>query len=289
MDGKYLVHIPFTNTSRLVKPTHLFSYKGQAFKITRTRKSSYADNLLTIVENEIDIAHAAKTAAEFFSALAWETQGNIHFGNPSWARNGRIRDLKSAQASIFDFDRIPPGREIGGYSISHIPHIENETQRLALALYREAGAANNDYLQFLFYYQVLYVGTTTNPWDSVNKALKDIKDKAWIGRLELNGKKIGDYFRADCRDAIAHVMRKPGQTTIDFDDPADRKRFSISAKAVKAFAHHHIKEHLALKKTLHLFKEKPGSIPAYMPADQANGKYVVPDQPNLQLRKSKSA
>lgn len=285
MDGKYLVHIPFTNTSRLVKPTHLFSYKGQAFKITRTRKSGYADNLLTIVENEKDIAHAAKTAAEFFSALAWETQGNIHFGNPTWARNGRIRDLKSAQACIFDFARIPPGREIGGYSISHIPHIENETQRLALALYREAGAANNDYLQFLFYWQILSLGTARKPREAANKALKDIKDKTWIGRLELNGKTIGDYFRDDCRDAIAHVTRNPGETTIDFDDPADRKRISLSVKAVKTFAHHDIKERLALKKTLHLFKEKPGSIPAYMPADQAKGKYVVPDQPNFRLQK----
>lgn len=277
MDAKYLVHIPFTNTSRLVKPTHLFSYKGQAFKITRTRKSSYADNLLTIVENEKDIAPAAKTAAEYFSALAWETQGNIHFGNPSWARNGRIRDLKSAQASIFDFARIPPGREIGGYSISNIPHIENEDQRLALALYREAGAANNDYLQFLFYWQILYVGSNTKPWDAVNKARKNIRDNTWIGKLELNGKTIGDYFRDDCRDAIAHVMRKPGETTIDFDEPADRKRISLSAKAVKTFAHHHILERLALKKTLYLFKEKPGSIPAYLPADKANGKYVLPD------------
>lgn len=281
MDGKYLVHIPFTSTSRLVKPTHLFSYKGQAFKITRTRKSNYADNLLTIVENEKDIAHAATTAAEFFSALAWQTQGNIHFGNPTWARNGRIRDLKSAQASIFDFARIPPGREIGGYSISNIPYIENEDQRLALALYREAGAANNDYLQFLFYWQTLYVGTGRKPWDAANKALKDIKDKTWIRQLELNGKTIGDYFRDDCRDAIAHVMRKPGQTKIDFDDPVDRKRIWLSAKAVKAFAHHHIVEVLALKKTLYLFKEKPGLIPAYMPADQANGKYVAPDQPNF--------
>jgi hypothetical protein len=188
--------------------------------------------------------------------------------------------LKSAQACIFDFERIPPGREIGGFSITRIPQIGNENQRLALALYREAGAANNEYLQFLFYWQVLGVGAP-NSAGAVNKALINIRDKTWIRQLDLKGQNIGSYFENDCRNAIAHVIRKEGETTIDFDDPADRIRISLSVRAIKTFAHHHIQDRLALTKTLYLFKEKPGSIPIYLPAEQACGKYVIPNKPNF--------
>ena len=77
MDGRYLVHIAFTNTARLVKPTHYFSYKGQPFKITRTARKNYADNLLAIVDQESEVSAVARIAAEYFSALAWINRGDI--------------------------------------------------------------------------------------------------------------------------------------------------------------------------------------------------------------------
>jgi hypothetical protein len=264
MDGDYLVHVSFTNTAKLDKPTYLFSYRGHQFKITRTRRRGYADNFLTIVETEEDINRVARIAAEFFSALAWATKGHIQFGNPTWVRIARAGDLRSVRASIFDFQRIPPGREIAGHNISSIPHIENERQRLALALYREAGASNNVYLEFLFLWQVLSVGTAGGI-GAANKARKLIRDTTWVDELDLKGKSIGNYFDNDCRNAIAHVIRPPGETTLDFDDPDDRRRISSSVRAVRVFARHHIEHRLELNKSLWLFKNKSGSIPEYRP------------------------
>lgn len=281
MDGKYLVHIPFTITSRLIRPTYLFSYKGQSFKICRTSLKKYADNLLTIVDQEEDINRVARIAAEYFSALAWQNRGDVQFGNPTWVRNGRIRDLRTAGASIFAFQMIPPGRGTSGHSISILPHIENEHQRLALALYREAGASNNEYLKFLFLWQILAVGSKGESLGVANKARKEIRDTGWIDRLDLKGKSIGNYFAGDCRDAIAHVTRRTGETTLDFDNPEDRCRISISVRAVDEFARHHIKNRLDLNKSLYLFKEKPGSIPAYLPIADQKGRFIAPHQPKI--------
>lgn len=280
MDGKYLVHIPFTITSRLIRPTYLFSYKGQSFKICRTSLKKYADNLITIVEQQEDINRVARIAAEYFSALAWQNRGDVQFGNPTWVRNGRIRDLRTANASIFAFQMIPPGRGISGHSISVLPHIENDRQRLALALYREAGASNNDYLKFLFLWQILAVGSKGSI-GVANRARQEIRDTTWINQLDLKGKSIGNYFANDCRDAIAHVTRPAGETTLDFDNPEDRRRISISVRAVDEFARHHIKNRLDLNKSLYLFKEKPGSIPAYLLIADQRGRFVAPDQPKF--------
>jgi len=45
-----------------------------------------------------------------------------------------------------------------GYDINRIPEIETEEQRDALVLFREASSSNNDYLAFLFFWQVIEIG-----------------------------------------------------------------------------------------------------------------------------------
>ena len=55
---------------------------------------------------------------------------------------------------MFDYHKIAFCGEIVNCEISRIPEIENDEQREALILFREANSVNNDYLSFLFFCRV---------------------------------------------------------------------------------------------------------------------------------------
>jgi hypothetical protein len=108
-----------------------------------------------------------------------------------------------------------------------IPKIWTPEQRTALALFREANASNNDYLSFIFYWQVLEVGRGSSAEVFIDKTYTRQPNslsliQSDIALLQLGRRRLGDYLRNDCRDAIAHIRRKTGKTSIDIDEPEDR-------------------------------------------------------------------
>jgi hypothetical protein len=283
MESPRLVHIPFSNSRRLTARTHLFAYRGQAFKLVQDARGKHADNLLCIVQDDAEQERAFSIAAEFFSALAWRNSSRVAFGVPLWGKPAPA-SLNAARASMFTFPLITPGGDVGGYHISSIPHVQTDQQRLALALFREAGASNNEYLRFLFLWQILAIGAepigvANSLWRRSRDALLRHDHVGAIERLPLRGKSIGNYFDDDCRNAIGHITRPPGETTLDFDSQEDRKRMSLSARAVRAFAVLFIEERLNLTGELHLYRAKRGAIPEYFEAGSAESidwQYVHP-------------
>jgi hypothetical protein len=165
---------------------------------------------------------------------------------------------------------------------------------VALGLFREANASNNDYLSFLFFWQVLEVGGG-EPVTWVNevyqKRLPDLVnlslDLETIARLPLGARTLGDYFEDDCRHAIAHIRRYPGKKTLDVDMPSERIRLARSVDLIRELAEHYIREELGLKSYLHLAYRKKSEIPEFVPPDAIwNGyHFVIP--PPVRLMKSK--
>jgi hypothetical protein len=160
----------------------------------------------------------------------------------------------------------------------------------------EAGASNNEYMKFLFYWQVLSVGA--EPIGVANSILRRLKKEAApyrglrvveaVAKLPLRGKSIGNYFANDCRDAIGHVVRKPGETTLVFDSEEDRRRIAESTGAVKLLAEHHIEHNLQLKKKVALFQLRPGTFPVYLPRENPVGNYVRPAQSKVFTNRGRS-
>lgn len=263
------MHIGFDNSSRLSRHIYCFEYTGVRYKLIQDNPRKWCDVLLTIIEDKksaVTEQKAYNTAGEFLSALSWENNSRIkvwQLGGPG----GQDFILKKARRSMFDFPRIPFGGYILGYSIYRIPKIESLEQKTALALFREAFSSNNIFLSFLFFWQILEVGKL-DPigWINKNYYKKGNKlylEKGDINRLPLKGRSLGHYLYDDCRNAIAHIRRKPTKTKLQFDDLEENVKLSISTRIIGEFAKLYIKEELNLKNSLFLVTQKGKNFPFY--------------------------
>jgi hypothetical protein len=115
--------------------------------------------LLTIVPANDHAAEerAFGAAAEFASALAWENGARVAVWLSGTASLSDDYPLSKAEPNIFSLPKIPPSGTVRGFDLTRLPDVQTEEHRLALALFREATASNNDYLSFLFYWQVLTI------------------------------------------------------------------------------------------------------------------------------------
>jgi hypothetical protein len=279
MRGRSLLMISFDNSRRFHRRTLYFSYEGVEFKLVQDNPRKHADHLMAIVENEEERLRAFRSAAEFMSALAWENDSCVAVWDSGYRSWPAPRTLRQATVFFRTFPRAPFMGVVIGYSISRLPHIENERQRRALALFREAGAANNDYLKFLLYWQVLEVVDPPGAITFVNNAFGRDRPALHIReedlrQLPLNGRKLGNYLWDDCRNALAHLTRRPGELQIDIDDPGDRLRLALSTRVIEGFARHYIAKHLRLTKIKYLRQLAHGQVPVYLAADDHRGKYV---------------
>ena len=278
----YLMHIGFDNSSRFQKNIYYFEYKGIRYKLIQNNVRKWCDVLLTIIygiNNKKDQDKAFINAAEFLSALAWENNAKVklrHLGGPG----GRNFTLKKARCTTFSFPEVPFSGYLVGADICTIPKIETEEQRNSLILFREASSSNNDYLAFMFFWQILESGRN-DPIGWINKAYRKNRYKIRvtdddIKKLPLNGGKIGNYFYDDCRNAIAHIFRLKKGRKIKLDTPDDDIRITISARVIKEFARFYIKDHLKLEKHMYLVRKKGKGFPVYKDEEEIRrGRYSI--------------
>lgn len=264
------MHICFDNSCRLRRKSYLFEYKGIRFKLVQKDPRKYADVLLTVLPDR-DAAsreRAFAAASEFLSALSWKNRARImvwECGGRGWSNE---LALSRAKPIISTFPRLPYGGDVSGCDITSIPKVETDTQRIALTLFREAAASNNNYLSFLFYWQVLETGGGTRPEHFVTNTYRKrprglMLDRHEVNRLPLNGRSLGTYLRDDCRDAIAHIRRKPGKKKLELDRTEERTRLSISVRVVRAFAKYYISHALSLQGRLYLVRETKRGFPIF--------------------------
>lgn len=265
----YLMHIGFDNSSRLCRRIYYFEYKKVKYKLIQNNPKKWCDVLLTIIgdkESNITEQIAYNTAGEFLSALGWENNSKVklwHSGGPG----GRDFTLRKARCSMFTFPRVPFGGYSLGYDICRIPKIETLEQKTALALFREAFSSNNHFLSFLFFWQIFEVGKM-NPIGWINKSYsrkmnKLYLPKEYMNRLDLKGRSLGHYLYDDCRNAIAHIRRKPTKTRLQFDTLEEDARLAISTRIIEEFAKLYIKDELNLKNSLFLVRQKNRNFPFY--------------------------
>jgi len=272
----YLLQLCFDNSNRLSRKNYLFEYKGVRFKLVQNSRIERADHLLTIIQglDTPDRQLAFVRAAEFLSALGWQNGSRVSLweaGGAGWPDDW---PLSRTRPNIFDFCHIWPIGAIG-FDLIRIPHVENEKQRIALALFREANASNSIYLSFLFFWQVLEVaGDSEKPEGFVDKALKRNPQglrlhQEDVRNLPSGARSLGQHLLDDCRHAIAHFMRNPGKKRIDLDKPEDRIRLAYSVRVIKAFAEYYIREKLALKKELYLVRQHRSDFPFFIEAERS--------------------
>jgi hypothetical protein len=271
------MHIGFDNSCRLCRNVYYFEYKGVKFKLIQNNNRKWRDTLLTIIpgrNNEEAKDRAYITASEFLSALSWENNSLVKLGHAGGRGISENFQLRRAKCSIRSLPRIPCQGYSIGYDICRIPQIENEEQNNALLLFRQASSSNNDYLSFIFFWQILEIGKN-DPIGWINKARRKHRNKLRISndqfkRLPLSGKDPGHYFYDDCRNAISHIhSRKAGKIRIKLDTPADNMRIGVSTWIIKEFARFYIIDKLKLEKSMYLLRKRGKGFPTYVNEEDA--------------------
>jgi hypothetical protein len=271
----YLMHIGFDNNARLWKNVIYFKYKGIRFKLIQNNNKMYQDVLLTVIldENNIElINNAYLIASEFIAALSWELNS---FAKVEYlgelARQENIL-LRKTRCSMFNYHKVAFCGGSKNNIISVIPEIENDKQRDALILFREAKSANNNYLSFLFFWQILEINFG-NPINWIDKVYRKNKNKLnisedYINSLPLKGRKLGYYFKDDFRNAISHIFkRKEGKKIIKIDTPNDNILINKGRIIIEEFARFFIENELKLKKKLYLVRKRKRDFPLYVNED----------------------
>lgn len=274
-----LMFIGFDNSWRLRRKIYYFEYCGVRFKLIQNNWRKEQDVLATILPDFHDANIQNKIyaiASEFLCALSWENNSRTTIGN-GWIRScPNNQNLRKVKCQFFDFPRIAfSGKHIGrGYDISSLPHIETDEQRTALHLFRDARSSNNNYLSFLFYWQILEVGgTNAIGWtDKIIRkrppGLKLFRDD--IQNLPNGATSVGNYLYGDCRCAIAHIRRKPGERKLLLDSASDTARIAVSTRIVKDLAEFYIENHLGLRKRLWLVRKTRRAFPIYAEEKEMN-------------------
>jgi hypothetical protein len=265
-----LLQIAVDNSHWLSRKSYLFEYEGTRFKMISSRAPQRPANmLLSLVPAGDERAEATvfARAGKFLSALAWENGGCVGLsiaGSASWPDD---RPLSKAVPNLLPTTRISPLSALG-FSMNQIANIKTESQRRALALYREAGFSNNDYLALLFYWQILEVeGRSAEKFVdyAIGKQRQQLRiSDEYIQNLPRGRRSYGQYFWDDCRSAIAHITRSKGRRQIDFDVRALRVEFSYGVHVIRAIAHYYIRGPLNLNEHLYLVRPRSRGFPVYV-------------------------
>ena len=271
----HLFYIGFTKGFRLCRNVYYFEYRGIRFKLIQNIPKKRCDVILAIIPiNDREAKNEAYIAAsEFLSALAW-THHNMYLTIQDVYGKG-IPDnchLRNLRPNVTALSMVPFTGYLDKCDISRIPYVENDDQRNALILFREAICSNNCYLSFLFYWQILELGNN-NAVNWVNKAYRRNTNLGLHGdikRLPLKGKKLGNYFYDDCRNAISHISnRKKGKLHLSLDTLPENIRIRSSILAIKKLARYYIEDKLNLRKYLYLVRRGNRGFPIYVSDDIA--------------------
>lgn len=272
----YLMHIGFDNSDIFWKNIFYFEYKGIKFKFIQDKRKKWSNVLITIIKgqnNSIEENRVYSIASEYLSALAWENNSVMKVWPSRNYGAGISEDTKISKARrvFFEFPKSPFYGYTYGVDFQRIPKIENEMQKNALILYREARSTNNDYLSFLFFWQILEIGYKGGPTNWINKIWRNNQGelrnniKYDIEKTSMGSKKIGEYLYHDCRTAISHLYTlRNGIKKIKIDSLDDAIRMMRGRRIIQEFARFYIENELNLPKRLYLVRKSKNGFPVYL-------------------------
>lgn len=192
-----------------------------------------------------DATVARKRIMEFCSALAWSERQGIEV--VAWSGGNLPRPI-----------HIRHGRSIVDFlQAEHLPKLDSDDLRAALALYREGISLDNPFYAFLSLYKAISVvipdGKQRGGW--IDGTLADLDDhRAKQRRDELLDNKldVGQYIRDEGRHAIAHAGKQP---FVNPDEVEDHFRLQQDVPLLKNLAELAIEREGGVKRSHTIWKE----------------------------------
>lgn len=153
--------------------------------------------------------------------------------------------------------------QFGGksFSCNHMPIIEDENVRLALAFWREGKRLSgvHDSYAFLSYFKVVESqyqnGSGRAEWFTKNlDYLTEDRAVSRIAELRADGEDVGRHLYGSGRNAVAHASF--GGDIVDPDTPSDRRRIAADLVLMRELARRYIADELRVPTASSLYASR---------------------------------
>jgi hypothetical protein len=196
-----------------------------------------------VVEDDADARDAADELQRFVSGLAF------NYGQPAETRYSQLTDVtdpfapaknRGPRSNLWGFMLAPPPARL---VISPERKVE-----LAVAYYREGLNSGSSFYGFLAHWNALNAtfgvpgrggtrrGSARAVRDWFIRAFASNAQKVWPEDLPFPDD-LADALERGSRDALSHVLRGPGERSIDPDIAEDRARLRVETDVLKWMAH----------------------------------------------------
>jgi len=178
----------------------------------KLNQDEHCDLIAAFVEPLQDREEIQIRINRFLSAMAWK-DSQRYISRGGIAGGARPEDRNTPRFNYRE-KRHNPSSVISKYDFEHLQVPTDDRQRLALALYREALGANQEFYKFLSFFKILNIVFERGPqlatW--INAHVQQVRNDFSLQRLQelqASGVNIGDYLVREGRNAIAHAFAQP--------------------------------------------------------------------------------
>jgi hypothetical protein len=236
-------------------------YAGDEYFLRGSERDGKASpSCITIACNEDkDADRAIGKIYRFTSILSWFEGGYVDVSGYIWGSHPTLYGGRTVYSSM----------GIAGpksFNCNHMPVIEDDKVRKALAFWREGKRLDevHDSYAFLSFYKVIESqfrdGRGRGKW---------ITDRAGkrVAELRAAGVNVSEHLFDSCRCAVAHASLD-GEI-VDPDIPADRKRLSADLVVIEELARIYIRDELKVPDSRSLYRTRDRLAPwdKLLPAD----------------------
>lgn len=202
----------------------------------------------------------------FTSILSWFEGGYVDVSGYIWASHPILYDGRTVYSSIGTASSK-------SFNCNHMPVIQDENTRKALAFWREGkrlDEVHNSY-SFLSFYKVIESqfrdGRKRRKW--ISDHIDQLTDRAGrrVAKLRAAGIDVSEHLFESGRCAIAHASLD-GEI-VDPDIPSDRKRLSEDLVIIEELARVYIRDELQVPDSRSLYRTRDRLAPwdILLPAD----------------------
>lgn len=185
-----------------------------------------------------------------------------------WFLDGYVDVVETVQGSHamgFGVQMRQAYSEVGqfgdrSFSCNHMPIVESENVRIALAFWREGQRLTrvHDSYAFLSYFKVIesqyQQGADRADWFARHLVLMTGEAGARVAQLRADGIDVGRHLFDSGRNAVAHASFGGG--IVDPDIPADRRRIAADLVLMRELARHYIAVELQVPTARDLYRTR---------------------------------
>jgi len=223
----------------------LFRYEGREF-VLYSGNDEQCEVIQTIINHPNERDKVFQIIQKFLFCYGWDNHCYFHFTADAGMGLPKPIDL-------LEREPIRVKRKYRNLLVNFEYIISPATRELevALSLYNDAKYTPDQFYAFICYWKILeipYSGRTLKPVDWINDVIKkgcNIYITDYIRDLISKNRDIGKFFKEKCRNAIAHIERRPTVVSFNADD---YRQIASACSGIEPFTTYFIRNELGTPK-----------------------------------------